>query len=146
MNCPACGGEMKEYSRYNIFDCRHGGDVSARLELTRAQLTAIHARTAAQVEAACAPLVAELENIQKANTKEWDEEVRGDFKQWAQSRAGHALAQHRARKEQEPHPLDIIKPADTNCRRCKGSGWYTPSNTSGVMQEPCRCRKEKEKP
>ena len=37
-------------------------------------------------------LLAELENIVRANPRDWDEDLRGDFQQWAQSRARAAIA------------------------------------------------------
>lgn len=38
-----------------------------------------------------AELLEELRNIAKANPREWDEETRDQFQQWAQSRARHTI-------------------------------------------------------
>ena len=135
MKCPACGAKM-HYSGADLNDC----DACGYFEKT-VTLEAIHASTAAQVAEVCAPLVEALAWI--AALADTSESVLPDSKQKAIfDSAEKALAQHRARTKPEPHPLDIIKPADPTCRRCNGSGWYEPKNMGGIMLEPCRCRKE----
>lgn len=46
----------------------------------------------ARLIAAAPDLLAELQNIANANPREWDEETRDQFQQWAQSRARFAIA------------------------------------------------------
>ena len=45
-----------------------------------------------RLHAVNAELLKELRNIAKANQREWGEEMRDQFQQWAQSRARHTIA------------------------------------------------------
>ena len=45
-----------------------------------------------RLHAVNAELLKELRNIAKANPREWGEEMRDQFQQWAQSRARHTIA------------------------------------------------------
>lgn len=51
----------------------------------------------ANLIAAAPDLLAELENIANARPDKWDDEVRDDFKGWAQSRARYAIAKARGK-------------------------------------------------
>ena len=44
-----------------------------------------------RLHAVNAELLKELRNIAKANPREWGEEMRDQFQQWAQSRARHTI-------------------------------------------------------
>lgn len=45
-----------------------------------------------RLHAVNAELLKELRNIAKANPREWGEEMRDQFQQWAQSRARHTIS------------------------------------------------------
>ena len=61
-----------------------GGLKNAWLNKAAAELRRLHAENA--------ELIQELRNIASANPREWDEEMRDQFQQWAQSRARHTIA------------------------------------------------------
>lgn len=64
-----------------ILDSFHEAD---EVQPMAAELRRLHALNAELLE--------ELRNIAKANPREWDEETRDQFQQWAQSRARHTIA------------------------------------------------------
>lgn len=77
-------------------------------------------------------LRAELENIACADPRQWHEETRDQFQQWAQSRARAALAKATAAPAAERPSRPLF------CPRC-GSGWWATSDTREVS-DPARHR------
>jgi hypothetical protein len=66
--------------------------VALHLRVGKPERSVAQATSNARLIAAAPDLLAELQNIANANPREWDEEVRDQFQQWAQNRARAAIA------------------------------------------------------
>lgn len=102
-------------------------EVRARLDLPAHDPDVEATREAnAHLIASAPDLLAELENIANADPRQWHEETRDQFQQWAQNRARAAIAKATAAPAAETPDADRIYPcADCGTMRTEAEGGTT---------------------